>query len=188
MAENLRAEDDLNTRTRRSSTSASAFQPRLETVSAERERTNAAVAAFEAIADDPLVGADAEVRIAHLYFQAHEYPLAVTRAQHAAARTPVSEATYQADMIAGLALQQLKDQNGAGRAFGAALAIVPGGQSATLGLSTLLALSGQAAQADALVGRSFAQHASDDDPWRLFPNGDFVHWRAIVRDLHRAIR
>jgi hypothetical protein len=65
--------------------------------------------------------------------------------QHAAALTPVSAATHQADMIAGLVPQHLKDPNAAG-------------------------------------------HASDDDPWRLFPNGDYVHWQAIVRDRHRAIR
>jgi Flp pilus assembly protein TadD len=118
----------------------------------------------------------------------HDDQRALTSAQHAAARLPVSEATYQADIIAALAFQRLKRPDDAGRAFAAALDVVPGGQSATLGLSTLLALSGHGSQADQLITRSLAQHPSDDDPWRRFPYGDYVHWNAIVRDLHKTIR
>jgi tetratricopeptide (TPR) repeat protein len=153
-----------------------------------RERVNRAIAVYEPLAEDPLVGGDAEVRMAHILYLNHELVAALEHASRSAAIGRDAAVRYQAQVLTGKILERLGRLADAGRAYGAALDLWPGGQSATLALAPWLVLSGQSPQADRIVSESLAAHPHDDDPWRLYHYGDYVRWPELVADMRKAIR
>lgn len=153
-----------------------------------REGTAEAVRSWERLIKVPDIRADAELHIAHLYLEAHEYDAAVDHAARAVELSRDARLIYVAQIVRGEALAALNRTPDAGRAYAQALEVIPGGQSATLALSGWLFLSGQRTQAFELTAAAFAARPVDDDPWRLYYYGDFMYWPDLVRELHEAIR
>jgi tetratricopeptide (TPR) repeat protein len=153
-----------------------------------REATDKAVRSFDSLLRDPLVHRDAELHIAHLYLEAHQYEQAADYAARAAELSHDSRLTYIAQIVRGQALAGLGRSAEAGRAYAQALESIPGGQSATLALSGWLLLSGQRQEAFDLTRRAFSTKPAEDDPWRLYYYGDFMYWPDLMRELHEAIR
>ncbi|HKV99725.1 MAG TPA: hypothetical protein VJN96_07870 [Vicinamibacterales bacterium] len=146
-----------------------------------------AISSFRELVNDLRVAPDAEIRVAHLLLSADRYTSALEHAQRAATITDDAQTRYVAFVLEGKAYEMLDRPADAGRAYAAALAVMPRAQSAALALSSLLLLSNQAQQAYDLAERSLAASVSDD-PWRLYYYGEFVRWPAYIAQLREAIK
>jgi tetratricopeptide (TPR) repeat protein len=152
-----------------------------------REALNAAIRDLQTLTRDPEVGADAQARVAHLFANLRDHASALTHAQAAAraARDPATE--YVARVLAGRSLVALGRHADAAREYAAALEAVPSGQSASIALAGLALLIGEPARASTLVDSAFDQTGPRDDPWRLFPYGEFIRWPRLIADLRKAM-
>lgn len=150
--------------------------------------TDSAVASFSSLLTSPDVGGEAELHVAHIYLTSHLYDPALSHARKAAdaARDPATR--YSAHVLSAQALERLGRLDDAIGEYEHALEVLPDRQSASLGLATRLVAKGEQDRAFALMERSLAAHPADDDPWRLYFYGDFVHWPDYIRELHEAIK
>lgn len=131
---------------------------------------------------DPVVGMEARLRYAHLAFVAGDYNRAVAVAESVFSSANDDE-RYLARFISGQSQQALGRLDGAMREFELALEARPGAQSATLALAALRLQHGSAEAAYALLDGA-PQRRNEDDPWRLFPYGEFAklpHLMAAMR-------
>jgi len=153
-----------------------------------REALEAAIRDLQTLTRDPEVGADAQARVAHLFANLRDHESAVTQAQTAARAAREPPTIYAARMLAGRSLVALGRHADAGREYAAALEAVPNGESASIALAALALLAGEPARASTLVDRAFDQTGPRDDPWRLFPYGEFIRWPRLIADLRKAMR
>jgi hypothetical protein len=153
-----------------------------------REALDAAIRDLQTLTRDPVVGADAQTRVAHLFANLRDHASALTHAEGAAKAAREPATVYVARVLAGRSLVALGRHGDAAREYGAALAAVPHGQSAAIALAGLTLLTGEPARASVLVDRALDRTGPRDDPWRLFPYGEFVHWPRLIADLRKAMR
>ena len=74
------------------------------------------------------------------------------------------------------------------QAFRDALAVLPGTQSASQALATLLFIRGQTDDAYTLLEASFSHRPLLPDPWRLYGYGDFRRLSARRDQLRAALQ
>jgi tetratricopeptide (TPR) repeat protein len=153
-----------------------------------REALDAAIRDLQTMTRDPVVGADAQARVAHLFANLRDHASALTHAQAAARAARESATVYIARVLAGRSLVALGRHADAAREYAAALEAVPRGQSASIALAGLTLLTGEPGRASTLVNGALDQTGPRDDPWRLFPYGEFIHWLRLIADLRKAMR
>jgi len=134
------------------------------------------------------VRAEAEVHIGHLWLGARKPADALDHARQAIRDAHEPGVAYLAHMLAGRALEKLEDFDGATGEYRLAIDALPGAQSATTTLAALLFSRDQPGEASALVERSLALHARDDDPWRLYDYGEYWRYRDLIGQLRREWR
>jgi tetratricopeptide (TPR) repeat protein len=142
---------------------------------------------FGALVSDPSVGDEARIRAAYVYWVRGEEHAALAVGE-VADRTKDPDLKYVAHFLAGQAAQVLGDPVAAETHYTAALDARPHSQSATLALSTLYYLRGEARQAYDLVAASRSGRPRDDDPWRMLLYGDFTRLPMLVAELRRQVR
>lgn len=133
---------------------------------------------------EPALAAEADMRAGHLQFALASFgkALALERSAAHAARDP--ETSYLAHFLAGRVLAAMKRSDEAAVEFQKALDVRPRGQSAALSLAALRTAAEQT-QAFDLLRPALDSHSVFDDPWRLYPYGDYVRWpdtRAAIRE------
>ena len=138
--------------------------------------------------DDPVVGAEARLRLGYLHFRSGEYEAAIEAERVAAAATSDVSLQYVAHFIAAQASQAAGDLAAAETSYRRALDVRPKSQSATLALAALRMLDGDPASAYDLVEQSRADRRADDDPWRMFLYGDFTRLPGLIQQLRAAVR
>ena len=138
--------------------------------------------------DDPVVGAEARLRLGYLHLRSGEYEAAIEAERIAAAATPDLSLQYVAHFIAAQASQAAGDLAAAEKSYARALGVRPKSQSATLALAALRMLDGDPATAYVLVEQSRADRRADDDPWRMFLYGDFTRLPGLIQQLRAAVR
>lgn len=143
---------------------------------------------FRDLIADPVVGAEARLRLAYLLWRRGDYAGALDESRAAAAAAQDADVRYLAWFIAAQAAQPLGHLDQAEDLLAAALAARPHSQSASLGLAALRFLRGEADAAYALVERTRANRPVDDDPWRMFLYGDFARLPGLVEQLRTAVR
>lgn len=106
-----------------------------------------------------------------------------------AARTGASDpyVQYLTELFSGWALDALKRKEEAEERYKRALSIVPGAQSASLSLSTLLFMTGNVDAAYAIMATSFV-HQDTEDPWRAYHVGDYRFWPDLQAQMRGAVR
>lgn len=156
---------------------------------AERRTAQLAYASrqFLDLAEDPLVGAEALMRLSYLDYRAGAYDTALARARQAATTGPDPDVKYVAFYLAAQAAQALGDLTGTEALLTSALEARPHSQSAAIGLAALRYRRGDAEPAYALVEASWRERPNDDDPWRLFLYGDFARLPALIAQLRQRI-
>jgi tetratricopeptide (TPR) repeat protein len=147
-----------------------------------------AAALLTALVDDPLVGAEARVRLGYLYWAAGRDEAARDALTRAAAQTGEADLRYLAQFLLGWIAIARGDSAAAIPPLEAALAARPGSQSAALALASLELQRGDAGKAHDLARASLDEPRADVDPWRLFLYGHHPQWPARVAELRRAVK
>lgn len=143
---------------------------------------------FESLLDDEIVGAEANVRLGFMALRNNNISAALPRFDEAETRTREPYVVYLARYFRGQAFEKQKKTAEAERAYRAALAVVPGAQSASFALSALLAANGHRAEAAALVDRALTIQPRPVDPWRAYGEADARFWPQLIEELHAEIR
>jgi hypothetical protein len=141
-----------------------------------------------ALVDDPLVGAEARMRLGFLYWAVGRDEAARDALTMAAEQTGDVDVRYLAHFLLGWTAIARGDSGAAIPPLEAALAARPGSQSAALALAALELKRGDAGQAHDLARASLDERRADVDPWRLFLYGHHPQWPARVAELRRAVK
>ena len=144
-------------------------------------------AMFVAIQDDPVVGAEARLRLGYLYWTFRRDPAARDELTKAAERAGPTDLRYLAQFLLGWIAIARGDSAGAIPWLEAALATRPASQSAAVALASLELQRGDAGKAHEIARASLDQRA-DLDPWRLFLYGHHPRWPALVAELRRGVK
>jgi tetratricopeptide (TPR) repeat protein len=137
--------------------------------------------------DDPVVGAEARMRLGYLYWRSGQYEEAITAERVAAEATTDVSLRYNAYFVAARAAQAAGDLTQAEVWYLKALDTRPASQSATLGLAALLFLRGDAGPAYDAIERSRVERPKDDDPWRLFLYGEYPRLPELIGQLRKSV-
>lgn len=154
-----------------------------------RRRTSArrAIDLLAALTSEPELGAEAEMRLGYLRLTLEEPDRALAHFARAATASDPFVA-YLGRFLAGRAHDRQGDRDRANQQYRAALAVLPGAQSATTALSANLFLGGRPDEAYGLTQRAIALRPPPDDPWHQFGYGDLRFVPALLGGLRGALR
>ncbi|HYN09274.1 MAG TPA: hypothetical protein VES67_17965 [Vicinamibacterales bacterium] len=142
---------------------------------------------FTGLVDDRVVGPEARMRLGYLYWRANLYERAITAEREAAEATTDPSIRYVSYFIAAQAAQVLGALVDAEDLYGKALEARPHSQSATIGLSALKFLRGDAGAAYDAMERARVERPHDDDPWRMFLYGSFPQLPDLIAQLRKRL-
>jgi tetratricopeptide (TPR) repeat protein len=146
-----------------------------------------AIISLTPLVEDPVVGAEALIRIGHIHMSMGDYASArdaFERAQHQASTQPIR---YLAFFSAGRALEGLARPDEAMKRYAAALEVIPGAESASVALASLQFIHDDRESAVSLVRRTFSGTSVVTDPGRLVGYGSFMHWPELRAALRAAL-
>ena len=138
-----------------------------------------------AVADDPLVGAEARLRLGYLQWTHGNDAAAKAALTRAVSQARDTETRYLANFLLGWTASLMGDSAAAITALEAALEARPGSQSASVVLAALELQRGDAAKADAIARASLDQ--LDTDPWRYFLYGHHARLPGLIAALRREM-
>jgi len=144
-------------------------------------------AGYRALVDDPVVGAEARLRLGDTELRLGRIDAAVAdfRDARGSADPFVS---YLARLFLGWAAARAGDTTAAIDEYRSALDLAPHARSATTLLASLYLLNGRAADAESAAHDFLSAGAPPDDPWRQYPRGDFRSYLSLLDQLHAAFR
>jgi tetratricopeptide (TPR) repeat protein len=144
-----------------------------------------AIVALRPLIDDPVVGPEALVRIAHVYMTMEELPEALAELKQAQARQADRSIRYLSFFSAGRVLEALRRPDEAMAEYTKALEVIPGAESATVALGTLQFVHADREAAVSRLNTVFDRPGAAVDPGRLVGYGSYIHWNAL-RQAMRA--
>jgi hypothetical protein len=147
----------------------------------------AAQAMMAALVDDPIVGAEARVRLGYLLWTTGDDAAADAQLSRAAADTSDADLRYLAEFLGGWTAMTRGDSAAAVPHLEAAIAARPDSQSAAVALSALALQRGDAMRADALARAALDGRPGDVDPWRAFLYGHYPRWPQLLAELRRQV-
>lgn len=147
-----------------------------------------AVMLLAALVNEPLVGAEARLRLGYLYWATGRDEAAQDALAKAAEQAGDADVRYLAQFVLGWIAMARGDGAAAIPRLEAALAARPDSQSAALALASLELQRGDAAKAHDLARVSLDRRRTDVDPWRLFLYGHHPRWPARLAELRRAVK
>lgn len=139
------------------------------------------------LVDDPLVGAEARVRLGYLNWAYRRDEAARAELGKAAQGAADADLRYLAHFLLGRIAISRGDSAGAIAHLEAALAARPGSQSAAVALAALELQRGNADKSHAIARASLDQPGAAVDPWRLFLYGHHPRWPRLLAELRREI-
>ena len=148
---------------------------------------NYALQQFTPLIDDAVVGPEARMRLGYLYFRGQLYEQAAVAERLAAQATGDPNLRYVSYFIAAQSAQAAGDLAAAEELYSKALEARPHSQSATIALSALLFLRGEAAAAYDAIERSRVERPNDDDPWRQFLYGDYPRLPSLIAHVRKSV-
>ena len=72
--------------------------------------------------------------------------------------------------------------------YRSALDVTPHARSATTLLAALYLMNGRAADAESATHDFLSANPPPDDPWRMYPRGDFRSYLSLLDQIHAAIK
>jgi hypothetical protein len=136
--------------------------------------------------DDKNVAAEAGIRLAYVHWTDGDPERALTTVRRFIDIGDVDR-RYLARILAGQIEETLGHLDLAEGHFTAALQVRPGSQSATLALAALHFRDGAIDDADSMVRASITSRGRDDDPWRMFPYGEFTRLPVLMERLRAEV-
>lgn len=147
-----------------------------------------AAAMLADIATDPVVGAEARLRLGYLHWAEGHDDAARTELAKAVAQASAADVRYLAQFLLGSIAMRGGDAVSAIPWLEAALATRPGSQSAAIALASLELQRGNADKAHEIARASLDERRADADPWRLFLYGHHPQLRARIAELRRQVK
>jgi len=147
-----------------------------------------AVIELQTLTEDPMVGAEAQVRIGQAQFALgdHAASLATVRkVQQMPAAAPAIR--YLSFFMAGRALEALKRPDEAMVDYAKALEVVPGAESASIALASLQFIGDDHDAAIARLDEAKTGRDANTDPGRLIGYGSFMHWPTLVKAMRAEL-
>jgi tetratricopeptide (TPR) repeat protein len=151
-----------------------------------RDTQESAAGLLAGLVNDPIVGAEARLRLGYLHWTLGRDVAARNELAKAAAQATDSDLRYLAQFLLGWIAIARGDSAAAIPSLEAALAARPGSQSAAVALASLELQRGDADKAQA-IARATLDRPADLDPWRLFFYGHHPQWPARLAALRRAV-
>jgi hypothetical protein len=147
-----------------------------------------AAAMLEALAADPRVGPEAQLRLGYLHWTMNRDEEAAAALADAAARAHDADLRYLAQFLIGWTALQRGDLAAARPSLTAALDTRPNSQSAAVALAAIDLKEGEASRAYERARASLNDKAAADDPWRLFLYGHHPKLPARIAELRRRLQ
>jgi tetratricopeptide (TPR) repeat protein len=138
-----------------------------------------------ALAQDPVVGAEAWWRLGYLHWSQGNTAAARAALTSAVSNARDDETRYLANFLLGWTASIAGESTAAIPAFESALQARPGAQSASVVLAALELQRGDAAKADAIARASLDK--PDPDPWRYFLYGHHQRLPGLIAALRREV-
>ena len=161
------------------------FQPkRLSSRGGEAE----AAAMLDALAGDPVVGPEAQLRLGYLHWAMNRDKEAAAALADAAARAQDANLRYLAQFLIGWTALQRGDLASARPSLTAALDTRPNSQSAAVALAAIDLKEGEASRAYERARASLNDKTAADDPWRLFLYGHHPKLPERMAELRRRLQ
>jgi tetratricopeptide (TPR) repeat protein len=155
---------------------------------ARRSAQDLAVEQLAALTSDPMVGAEASLRLGYLRWATGDETEGRQALTQAAERTPDPDLRYLARFLLGWIAMAAKDNATAAREFGAALDARPDSQSASLALASIEQQRGDTAQAYERAQATLDKRPTDADPWRLFLYGHHPLLKTRIAAMRAQVR
>lgn len=147
-----------------------------------------AITAFEPLTQVPEVAAEAWIRIGLIDVTVSDHAAALKAFETALPLANTPQLQYLAHFLAGRSLEVLHRADEAIAQYRRALDVLPSAESATIALSSLLFLRGDAAPAIAMIEKRFAATDLTTDPGRLTGYGAYLHWPEIKAAMRAESR
>lgn len=144
-------------------------------------------AGYRSLLSDPVVGPEAHLRMGDVELRLGRIDGAVGEfriAEHA----PDPFVSYVAKLFRGWAAAHAGDTDAAIKQYRSALDVTPHARSATTLLATLYLMNGRADDAESVAHDFLSATPPPDDPWRMYPRGDFRSYLPLLDQLHAAIK
>ena len=152
------------------------------------DATGPPVNMLSALVDDPLVGAEARMRLGYLYWTVGRNDEARRELIKAAEQARDADVRFLAHFLHGWIAAVARDGAAAVAPLEAALAVRPGSQSAAVLLAAVELQRGNADKAHEIAQATLEQRRADVDPWRLFLYGHHPQWPTRLAALRREVK
>jgi tetratricopeptide (TPR) repeat protein len=153
----------------------------------ERETGATAIRSLKKFVINPVVGAEAHLRIGYIYYCLGDTGAATLHYQAALHATQDPFVAYLAHFMMGRLFEAQDRGPDAVTAYRQALAVLPRVQSGTMALAAKLFRDEKPGEAYELVNAAFAAQPRPPDPWRLYGYGDYRFWPDLIGRLRAEI-
>jgi tetratricopeptide (TPR) repeat protein len=157
-------------------------------VPAQAALVEKAAAAFEALAADPTIGAEALVRLGFCRLRLGQRDRALQHFADALRARPARDVSYLAQFFSGVALARSGRAEEAAAAYRAALDVQPRTRSASALLTSLLFMHHKLDDAEAVAEEFLSNPPADRDPWQTYLLGDYPSYSDLVVRLRDAAK
>ena len=147
-----------------------------------------ALTAYQALLEVPNVAAEAHLRAGMIYVTVGDHAAALRAfeaAQPIAERAPLR---YLSHFLAARSLELLKRPDDAVAQYQRALELIPGAESATIALASLLFTRGEMEGSTGMIDKVFEHALRGDDPGRLAGYGFYMYWPEIKTAMRAELR
>jgi hypothetical protein len=141
-----------------------------------------------ALVDDPVVGAEARLRLGYLNWATRRDTAARAHLTKAAEQSTDKDLRYLSKFLLGWIAVAAGNGAAAIPQLESALADRPASQSAAVALAALELQRGNADRAHEIARASLDERREDADPWRLFLYGHHPRWPALLAELRREVK
>jgi tetratricopeptide (TPR) repeat protein len=138
-----------------------------------------AVTAFLPLLEIPAVAAEAHLRTGMIFVTVGDHAAALRSFEAAQPVAQTSQLRYLSHFLAARSLEVLQRPDDAMAQYQRALDILPGAESGTIALASLLFTRDQADASISMINTSFEKHNTAADPGRLVGYGFYLHWPEI---------
>jgi tetratricopeptide (TPR) repeat protein len=147
-----------------------------------------AITAFQPLTQIPEVAPEAWLRTGLIYVTVSDHDAALKAFETAQPLAGTAQLKYLSHFLAARSLEALQRPDEAAAQYRRALDVLPGAESATIALSSLLFLRGESEPSIAMISEAFGKTMATVDPGRLTGYGAYLYWPEIKAAMRAALR
>lgn len=156
-------------------------------IARERDLAFQAIQVYGALADDPIVGGEAMMRLGGLHLRHRRLDRALRVLELADTLTRDPYVVFLARYFKGQLFEQQRQPAKAEAAYRGAVAAIPHAQSATVALAALTFRNGRREEAHTLIRGMLSADPRPRDPWRTYMQADDRFWPDLIGRLRAEI-